>query len=98
MSKFIDYIPETAESKWADDARALKDAPEGKAIVIEGDAKARTAFQRAARAEGFTARLVGETELSDGAFEFAFIAAPLIERKAKGEDTEEAEDGEVDGE
>lgn len=96
MAKFIDYTPETAESKWADDARALKDAPEGKAIVIEGDAKARTAFQRAARAEGYTARLVSEREVVDGAFEFAFIAAPLIERKPKGED--ETDESEVDAE
>lgn len=94
--KAIDFTPTTSVDTWAADAKALADLPEGKAWQITGDKGARTAFQRAARVEGITARVVASEEIGEGKFTFTFVAAELRTREVKPKDAEaEAEAAEV---
>jgi len=95
MAEIIDFKRPSAESKWAADAKTLAGLDEGKALVITGEKTDRTLFQRAARAEGVTAKCEVEEELEDGTFRFTFTATALRTRKRKGEADADA-DAEVD--
>lgn len=94
-AEVFDYVPTSAPSEWAEDVAKLKALPEGKGLAIVGGKTARTAFQRAARDEGFTARCVSTTDLGDDQFKFGFIAAELRTRKTKDADADADADAEV---
>lgn len=87
-AKIVDYTPTSAESVWAEDAKTLAALPKGKAIQIEGDKGARTAFQRAARDAGVTARCVKTEELDGEQFAYTFVATALRTREAKPKDAD----------
>lgn len=94
----IDYTAPTKENRYAQNVRELAEAGEGKAFVLTaentGDKRPtyeRQLFQRAANEQGFTARLMEETEDPKAkTVSYTFILVDRYKPKTRKTNTDEA--------
>lgn len=84
--EIVDVEKPAPENPWAEHAKALNDAGEGRGIVVqiptEDFDREHLKFQAAARAEGFTARLADKRD-SEGFTHATYEWRPAVRRKPK---------------